>query len=93
MESKHEEIFVKVLACLAWADGHASDDEKAKLAELIASTGATIDPGVVNALIERNRELSPSLLKEIRFLPIEIFASLLVFSMEIADVVKHYRYG
>lgn len=88
MDIKHQEASVKILACVAWADGSVSAEERAKLVELISNLGGTLDKDAVAGLIESSRAITPEILAEIKAFSFDAFGSLLVLALEIAGVDK-----
>ena len=88
MENNQQQTFVKVLACLAWADGSASGDEMKKVCDLVSSAGANLDKATIVALVDATRKITPDLLWDVEALPFDIFVGLLVFALEVAAVDK-----
>ena len=86
VDVKQQETSLKALACLAWADGSLSVEEKDKLIEMVGALGMTIDKQTVASLIDSSRVITPEILTEAKAIPFELFASLLVLALEIAGV-------
>lgn len=80
-----QDICLRVLACLVWADGQVTPDERKKFAEFASNAGGLGAPDVIERYLESDPEIT---LDELKGLPADVFATLLTFGFELVNAER-----
>jgi hypothetical protein len=80
-----QDICLRVLACLVWADGQVTPDERKKFAEFASNAGGLGAPDVIEKYLEADPEITQ---EEIASLPFDVFTTLLTFSFELVNAER-----
>lgn len=79
------DICLRVLACLVWADGQVTLEERKKFAEFASNAGGLGDPETIEKYLEADPEITQ---EEIASLPQEDFANLITFGFELVNAER-----
>lgn len=80
-----DDICLRVLACLVWADGEVTQSERKKFAEFASNAGGLGSPEKIERYLESDPEIT---LDELRGLPADVFATLLTFGFELVNAER-----
>lgn len=77
-----EDIILRVLACLVWADGQVTPEEQKKVAEFASNAGGLGTPEQIEKYLEADPEITQ---EEIASLSDEAFPNLITFGFELVN--------
>ncbi len=80
-----QDVCLRVLACLVWADGQVTPDERKKFAEFASNAGGLGNPAIIEKYLEADPEITQ---EEIASLPPDVFSTLLTFSFELVNAER-----